>query len=1620
MTDTTLSLPPARPGRPPTEVSSAEPPAERPRRRAWLPAFWAVVFVAFLVRAPGRTTFETKLGVVTDPWRFIGDLGNLWHDRAGFGGIADQYIGYAFPILPYYALADLLHLPIWLAERLWLSLIVSAAFWGALRLAERLRVGSARSRLLGAVAYALWPTFTIVIGSTSAAVLPGALLPWVLLPLASTRLNPRTAAARSALLIPFMGGVNAASTLAALLPVGLYLLTRPAGPRKWALIGWWVPGVLLATAWWVVPLLLLGIYGENFLPYIEQAETTTSTMSATELLRGAGDWVAYLHFGEPWLPAGWTVATAVVTILGSAFAAALGLAGLARRDLPERRWLTLTVLVVALIALAGYGGSFGAPFHGTARDWLDGWLRPFRNIYKFEPGLALALVLGLTHLVGTAGERERVLPRPARRFAPALAALLILPGLAWPYLNGTILQPGSFEKLPDHWRQTAQWLDRHSSDTRALVVPATAHGLYTWGSPIDQPLDPLAESPWAQRDFVPFGTPGVRRATDAVEQALLTGGAVPGLRDFLSRAGLYTVVVRNDLDPDQIGYVQPATVIRTLESSGYHRVTGFGPLITGGRIPEETPVQVQGLFTRRQAVEIYEPSPDTPRPGRVGSRAVADTALLSGGPEALLQLSVDPTLRDRPTVLTGDAHPGIDRPGTRLVADGLRRADTRFGLINSNTSYPYTATERNPSDSTQNPGTPPKQILPIDGAEHQSTAELRGATSVSASSSGNWLFHLPQFDPVNAFDGDPATAWAEGSPGKPAGQWLKVGFTAPTDIPASLLLTPLAGDGLRAVPTRVRIETDRGAREGTLRPEGTAQPVPAPPGAAKWLKVTILDAQTARSGLSGAGFAEVAIPGVQVSRLLRLPADADRDDAQTSVYSLHRDIDLGGLSPVAAEDGLHRRFATPQAGDFAFDIRAVAVPGPELDRLLVAAAPEQARRITVTAESTGRTGRSLSPRNLVDGDLTTAWIAGDRPVVELSWPDRKTIDRIVFGAAGGLSSRPEEVRITAPNGSVTTTVDENGLARFGPIDTDRITITITRTAPLTVHNPLADKRLQLPVGLSEIHVPALAGLRTPPPDPKLGFTLPCGQGPALAVDGVLHTTSVAGSVRDLLERRPVSVRLCAAEAAGGALPLGPGLHTVEAGNQGPLQITDVTATRGRLPVPDRRSARSADAADWSGDHRSVRMGAGEATYLQMYENHNSGWKATLNGKELRPVRIDGWQQGWLVPAGAAGTVELDYEPGDIYRGGLIGAAVALAALLALAFVRRRKQDPTGLDEPLADPPAPGRILGVLALTVVIAVVAGPVALLVPALAVVAHLRHRLLVPIALAAMAGAGIAAAVGADEPVVGGRGAFGPAAQVLALIALCAALVTTGGGEPGGLRTAAGGGRHGRTRDAGTGAAPAGAAGTTGAAAPPGPPAPPSPDGPKAAGAGSMAESAPPDGVPVGDGTGSGRDRSDREADTAQLPSHPDREADTAQLPTLSPGGGEAGAAQAPTPPSGGNATGAAQSPAPPPDRNATDTAQSPVPPTHHLATDTTAPPDGNATGATQSPAPPTAHHATDTAPPPDGNATGATQSPAPPTAHHATDTAQAPAPPTDHHATGATQSPAPPTGGKGAGQP
>ena len=154
-----------------------------PRTWRLTAAVFLVALVVLILNARGQIFFDTKLGVDLDPAGFYARLWQLWNPDEWFGTLQDQYIGYAFPMAPFYLAGQLLKVPVWLTERFWLAVLIAVGFAGLVKLAEALRIGTDRSRIVAGLAFVLWPTFTIVIGSTSAGILPGLLAPWAVLPL---------------------------------------------------------------------------------------------------------------------------------------------------------------------------------------------------------------------------------------------------------------------------------------------------------------------------------------------------------------------------------------------------------------------------------------------------------------------------------------------------------------------------------------------------------------------------------------------------------------------------------------------------------------------------------------------------------------------------------------------------------------------------------------------------------------------------------------------------------------------------------------------------------------------------------------------------------------------------------------------------------------------------------------------------------------------------------------------------------------------------------------------------------------------------------------------------------------------------------------------------------------------------------------------------------------------------------------------------------------------------------------------------------------------------------------------------------------------------------------------
>src|SRR3954470_19351837 len=187
-----------------------------------------MALVLVFAQAPGRISPDTKLDLTANPLRFLARAANLWNSDLPFGQAQNQAYGYLFPHGAFFLAGDVLGVPGWVTQRLWWALLLVVGFWGVVRVAEALGIGSPSSRVIGAVAFALSPRVLTTLGSISSETLPMMLAPWVLLPtilaLRGGAAGPATSgggngrslrvlAGRAGLALALMGAVNAVATI---------------------------------------------------------------------------------------------------------------------------------------------------------------------------------------------------------------------------------------------------------------------------------------------------------------------------------------------------------------------------------------------------------------------------------------------------------------------------------------------------------------------------------------------------------------------------------------------------------------------------------------------------------------------------------------------------------------------------------------------------------------------------------------------------------------------------------------------------------------------------------------------------------------------------------------------------------------------------------------------------------------------------------------------------------------------------------------------------------------------------------------------------------------------------------------------------------------------------------------------------------------------------------------------------------------------------------------------------------------------------------------------------------------------------------------------------------------
>src|SRR6201995_941242 len=664
-----------------------------PLSRRWLWLVHAVALALSFGSSPGRISPDTKLDLTINPLRFLARATNLWNSELPFGQAQNQAYGYLFPHGTFFLAGHLLGLPGWVTQRLWWALLLTVGFWGLLRIAEALGIGSPKSRTVAAAAFALSPRVLTTIGSISSETLPIMLAPWVLLPtiLALCSNGPsgrsvRRLAGQAGVAVALMGAVNAIATLAGCLPAVIWWACHRPNSRWWRYTAWWLLALALAMTWWLVALILMARISPPFLDFIESSGVTTQWSSLVEMLRGTDSWTPSV---APDSTAGAPLVTGSVAILATCLVAAAGLAGLSMRDLPARGRLVTMLLVGVVLLAAGYSGGLGSPLAHHVQAFLDAAGAPLRNVHKLESVIRIPIVLGLAEVLGriplpgTAPKVEWVdafaHPERDKRIAVAiviLTALMAAPSLAW---TGRITPPGTFSAIPRYWHDAADWLSEHDTGAptagRVLVVPGTPFATQLWGTSHDEPLQVLGSSPWGVRDSIPLTPPETIRALDSVQRLFAAGQPSAGLADTLARQGISYVVVRNDLDPETSRSARPLLVHRALEGSrGLVKVAQFGEPVGPGTLAGF--ITDSGLRPRYPAVEIYKVD-DSPgmHPRLVDTDAMAR---VDGGPEALLRLDERRNLLGQPPLgpmlLTGDAQrAGLPVPVVTVTDTPLAR-----------------------------------------------------------------------------------------------------------------------------------------------------------------------------------------------------------------------------------------------------------------------------------------------------------------------------------------------------------------------------------------------------------------------------------------------------------------------------------------------------------------------------------------------------------------------------------------------------------------------------------------------------------------------------------------------------------------------------------------------------------------------------------------------------------------------------------------------------------------------------------------------------------------------------------------------------------------------------------
>ncbi|MDP3967903.1 MAG: alpha-(1-_3)-arabinofuranosyltransferase family protein, partial [Nocardioides sp.] len=866
----------------------------------------------------------------------------------------------------------------------------------------------------------------------------------------------------------------------------------------------------------------------------------------------------------------------------------------------------------------------------------------------------------------------------------------------------------------------------------ALVLPGSGFAHHDWGWTLDEPLVVLGGVRVVARSQVPLVPGQTIRFLDALDRDLTRGSAGGALVDQLTRAGIGHVVVRHDLDRAATGSPDPAATLAALERAGLEPEAAFGG-------SEEQPaVQV---FAVRAAASLPV----------VRTTEAKDVLQVAGAPETALGLQDLGLLQPgQATVLAGDATPdgGASDAGLDVSTDGAQRRERAFGRVDESTSVVL-----GPDD----PWRVRRAAHDYPGADDEQpvVAGYRGLASVTASSSQGYADTFgpvtPQDGPHAAIDGLLDTRWVSSVVTRGDRQWWRARFSSPRVV-REVEVLPAVQDGALLTIRSIEVVAGDQRREVQVPAGGAPVRVALDGSRVPSVEVRITGVRN-RDTRGRVGLREIWINGTGAERHLVAPAEVDARTAWAArtVPARRACLPRGRLPDCSTDrirsaeeaDGMVRRWTFTEGGRWQLGGRALARAGLAASRLLEPLDRQQ----TVIATSVFGDDPQVSARFAHDGDPRTAWLSAgqDRvPALVLQWDRPRRVRGLRVVAATGPAADLAPVAALVRSGAGVQRVALGGEVAV-PLDP-------VRTRRLEIAFVPREGRDRVAVGELQLLGPDV----TVPFDPATPTGAVCGLGPPVQVAGRSLPTRVAGTMGDVVDGTPLTWSTCdpgapgdegAEDEAAGEAEVAPvdrgtaveipaGTHDVRAAPSAEFAALTLGARPSGADPPDagEGAARDVTVRGWEDDRRTLQIAAGPRALLWLPHSLSDGWVAELDGERLEAQRVDGWQQGWWLPAGAGGAVEIRFAPQGTYDvvlpGGLaVSSAVLLAGLLTLpGAVRRSRERPTR-PWPAARPTARGRRvrarrLSLVALLVVWGVVAGPVAALATGVALAAVRRRR--------------------------------------------------------------------------------------------------------------------------------------------------------------------------------------------------------------------------------------------------------------------------------------------------------